>query len=72
MIIKKIYYGDCNTTYCYQNGCPSYSEDATRTVSSIVEHRPVNNGDMWYYDVSFDNGEMERIFNPKSVVYGGV
>jgi len=33
-------------------------------VQAIEEHRPAGEGDRWFYDVNFDNGDLLRIFNP--------
>ena len=33
----------------------------------IEEHRPMGDGDKWYYDVYLSNGTIERIFNPNTV-----
>jgi hypothetical protein len=40
-----------------------------RTVTAILEHWPMGEGDRWYYDVEFDNGDMERIFHPHQVKF---
>lgn len=34
-----------------------------RHVKHIEEHRPMGDGDKWFYDVYYDNGTMMRIFN---------
>ncbi|WP_298845561.1 hypothetical protein [uncultured Clostridium sp.] len=39
------------------------------TVTEIREHPAVGEGDRWFYDVHFDSGAMERIFNPNHIFY---
>lgn len=38
-------------------------------VTQIIEHQSKGDGDRWYYDVFFDDGRMERIFNPNKVTF---
>lgn len=40
-----------------------------KNVTEILEHPAVGHGDAWFYDVHFENGAMERIFNPNQVFY---
>ena len=40
-----------------------------RSVIKIEEHRPDGEGDKWFYDIYFENGAVERIFNINSVIY---
>jgi hypothetical protein len=37
-------------------------------VSAIVEHRAQGDGDKWFYDVHFEDGRVERIFNINKVI----
>ena len=36
---------------------------------NIEEHPSQGEGDKWYYDVQFENGNMIRIFNPNQIFY---
>lgn len=36
-------------------------------VKEIQEHSAAGEGDKWFYDVFFDDGRMERIFNPNKI-----
>ena len=38
-----------------------------KEVIEIEEHRAAGEGDKWYYDITFKNGRIERIFNPNKV-----
>ena len=38
-------------------------------VTEIKEHSAQGEGDKWFYDVYFDSGRMERIFNVIQVFY---
>lgn len=38
-------------------------------VIEIREHPAGGDGDRWFYDVVYENGSMERIFNPHQVFY---
>lgn len=40
-----------------------------RNVVEIKEHKALGEGDKWFYDVIFEDGSMERIFNPNRVFY---
>jgi hypothetical protein len=35
----------------------------------ITEHSAKGEGDKWFYDIEYENGAMERTFNPNSVFY---
>ena len=37
--------------------------------TEIIEHYSRGEGDKWFYDVYFDNGTIERIFNINKVFY---
>ena len=39
-------------------------------VKEMSEHRPQYKGDLWYYDIMYDDGKVERTFNPHRVFYG--
>jgi len=41
-------------------------------VTEIREHSAIGEGDRWFYDVHFESGAMERIFNPNHVFYSQV
>jgi hypothetical protein len=41
----------------------------TDGVKEIKEHEPHGDGDKWYFDIVYDNGDIERIFNPDKVRY---
>lgn len=36
-------------------------------VIKIEEHKAQGEGDRWYYDISFNDGRTERVFNPNRV-----
>lgn len=38
--------------------------------TAIFEHQAQGEGDRWYYDIHFDNGDMIRTFSPVKVRYG--
>jgi hypothetical protein len=38
-------------------------------VTEIREHAAQGDGDRWYWDVHFDNNQVQRIFNPHMVFY---
>lgn len=38
-------------------------------IKQITEHPAAGEGDKWYYDVYFNDGRMERIFNPNRVYF---
>lgn len=40
-----------------------------KSVTEIIEHPAIGEGDKWFYDVYFEDGHMERLFNPNIVVY---
>jgi hypothetical protein len=40
-------------------------------VVEIKEHRAAGEGDKWYYDIIYENGEVLRTFNPYLVWYKG-
>lgn len=39
------------------------------TCDNIKEHSAAGNGDRWFYDISYSDGSIERIFNPNQVVF---
>jgi len=41
-----------------QNGC-----------KEIIEHPAQGEGDRWFFDIHYDNGEMMRVFNPTKAYY---
>lgn len=38
-------------------------------VVNIVEHQAGGEGDKWFYDVHYDNGQVLRVFHPHEVVF---
>lgn len=66
MVVTQIYYN----WYADDRG-PLYSsyEVGEEDVIEIVEHPAIGEGDRWFYDVKFEDGSMERIFNPNKVFY---
>lgn len=40
-----------------------------KTPIEIIEHTAGGEGDKWFYDVKFDDGSVERIFNPNQVFF---
>ena len=69
MIIEEIRY---NWLYTTESGeeYNTYSTIGNSDVIKIEEHPSAGEGDKWYYDVTFKNGHIERIFNINLVVYG--
>lgn len=43
-----------------------------RIVKKIQEHSPQGEGDRWFYDIIFENGEMLRVFNMSEVEFGEI
>lgn len=63
MKIKTIFFEDGSSV---ENG--SYP-DNTKKVMDIVEHRAQGEGDKWYWEVTYSNGEIFRFFSVDSVLY---
>ena len=61
-IIERIHYNWREKGY-------SFREVGKEGVLSIIEHPAIGEGDRWFYDVHFESGAMERIFNPNHVFY---
>ena len=40
-----------------------------RKVIEIIEHLPKGEGDRLWYDIIWDNGENERVFNPNQIFF---
>lgn len=40
-----------------------------RGITEITEHQAMGEGDKWFYDIHYENGEIHRVFNPNSVVF---
>lgn len=38
-------------------------------VTEILEHQARGEGDKWHYDIVFDSGRIERIFNPNGAIF---
>lgn len=38
-------------------------------VTEITGHSAQGEGDKWYYDIYYSNGDCKRIFNPEQVFY---
>ncbi len=62
MVIEKI-------NYNWNNGAYSYYVVGIQKVTEITEHKTIGEGDRWFYDVHFEDGRMERIFNPNHVFF---
>jgi hypothetical protein len=45
------------------------SRGKVKTVTKIIEYPWEGAGDKWCYEVMFDDGSKERIFNPNKVYY---
>lgn len=56
-------------TYNWFNGYCLQHEIGVDGVMSIREHQAMGEGDRWFYDVEFEDGRIERIFNMDSVIY---
>ena len=44
-------------------------EVGKKNVTDIVEHCAQGEGDKWSYLVTFEDGHVERIFNPNKIYY---
>lgn len=68
--IEKIHYN-----WHQSADCDSATEDfysytvGEESVTKITEHKAIGEGDRWFYDVHFESGAMERIFNPNQIFY---
>lgn len=53
----------------YLDGCFSSESIGTRGVTEITEHRPAGEGDRFFYDVYYSNGNMQRVYNFSNVFF---
>lgn len=69
MKITKIFY---NWMYGTDHG-EDYSIHTVglNNVTKIDQHTALGEGDKWHYDVHFEDGSMERIFNINKVFFVG-
>jgi hypothetical protein len=73
MIIKSLIYVDgMGNEGCYEVIPPSKrcSAKEVNEVISIEEHAARGEGDKWYYDITFKNGDVRIIFNVITVLFG--
>jgi hypothetical protein len=47
----------------------SYQVGEYANCLNIEEHRPMGDGDKWFYDVTLNDGTITRIFNINQVFY---
>lgn len=47
-------------------------EVGRRGVTEIIEYKPKQESDVWYFDISLDTGTVFRVFNPNYVEYNRV
>ncbi len=40
-----------------------------RKVVEIIQHEAMGNGDKWFYDIIWDDGKNERVFNPNQIFF---
>ena len=62
--------------FAWNNGHESGEEYAEYEVGKqgvvdILEHRPTDPNDKWFYNIAFEGGGMKRIFNPNTVLFAG-
>lgn len=55
--------------YFGENGEEFTSADVGYNCMEIVEHQTSGEGDKWFYDVLYDNGQVLRVFNPHEVIF---
>lgn len=68
--ITKIKYNQFQTAWDGSAGEDwSQYEVGKEGVTSIIEHPAGGEGDKWFYDVNFEDGRMERLFNPNTVYF---
>lgn len=57
-------------TYRDDHGCNNYYTVGENNVIEIIEHRPMGEGDKWFYDIIFKQEDKEtrtRLFNVEAV-----
>ena len=65
-MITKLEY---NWFFCNE-GEDCYSHEVgKKDVVKIVQHTPAGPGDVWFYETVFEDGHVERIYNPNKVYY---
>ena len=55
--------------YAYNFEVGIIPRNYNKKVTSIEEHKAAGECDKWFYDVVFDDGSYERIFNPNKVYF---
>ena len=45
----------------------AYASTSELAVIGIIEHRAGGEGDKWFYDITYDDGRVVRVFNPIEV-----
>ncbi len=53
---------------CYIVGSTAGVKGDLKSTIEIIEHLPKGEGDRLWYDIMFNDGTMERIFNPNKVI----
>lgn len=68
--VIKLYYNWRQVNDGYQQG-DDYNifEVGKNGVIEIIENEPHNGMQLWNYEIHFENGESQRIFNPNHVFY---
>ena len=70
MKITKIYYNWVQVSDSRDAGCDwELAEIGEKDCVKIEEHKSQGEGDKWYYDIHFKNGDILRTFNPNEIVY---
>mgnify|MGYP001607466242 CR=1 FL=1 len=64
-----MYISEIDFNYSQSNGATQSYEVGLDKCTEIFEHLSHHVGDLWYYDVLFENGDRIRIFNPSIVKY---
>ena len=62
MKIRSIEYND-------DHGCSKIIEVGKDDVENIIEHQAQGEGDRWFYDVKYSNGNVDRMFNVVKVSF---
>lgn len=62
-----IIYSSCAFDEYHVNGSYYKDEHNRKICVEIYEHKAAGEGDKWYYDVKFDDGSINRIFNPNEI-----
>ena len=64
---NQIVHSSANFDQYHVGGTYYKDEHSRKTCIEIYEHKAEGEGDKWYYDVKFDDGSINRIFNPNEI-----